>query len=59
VLIGSITRLRDIKLKEALNEIFQHIWAKDDFKEAITHMSHLIINLIQVQEGLNSSTTRV
>jgi hypothetical protein len=39
VLIGSIIRLREKKLKYAFNEIIQSIWSKMNFKEAISSIS--------------------
>jgi len=38
------------KLKEAMNGLIRHIWAKANFKEATIHMGQPINNLIQVQE---------
>ena len=39
VLIGSIIRLREKKLKYAFNEIIQSIWSKMNFKQAISSIS--------------------
>ena len=61
VSIGSITRARAKKIKEALNGLVQNIWSKMDleglgaFKE---HEGQPLIHLVQVQEELNSCGTR-
>ena len=59
--IAPITRAREKKLKEALNEFVQNIWSKMDLEELGTSKEHKgqpLIHLIQVQEQPNLCGTR-
>jgi hypothetical protein len=59
--VGSITRARAKKLKEALNELIQNIWSKMDLEGLGTFKEHEgqpLIHIVQVQEKPNSCGTR-
>jgi 2'-5' RNA ligase len=59
--IGTITRDRANKLKEALNGLVQNMWSKMDLEGLWTFKEHEgqpIIHLIQVQEEPNSCGRR-
>jgi len=52
--IGSITRARVKKLKEALNGLIQNIWSKMDLEGLRTFKEHEgqpLIHLVQVQKS--------
>jgi len=58
--IGPITRVREKKLKEALNGLVQNIWSNMDLEGLGTFKEHeeqRLIHLIQVQEEPNSCGT--
>jgi hypothetical protein len=50
--VGSVTRLKAKKFKEAFNGLVQDTWAKVDFKRICNNKEQALINLIHVQEGL-------
>jgi hypothetical protein len=57
---GPIKRVREKKLKEALNELVYHVWVKMNLEDQVVPMElkeqHLI-HLIQVQEGPDPCAT--
>jgi len=57
VSIGLIIRVRANKIKKILNELAQHVWAKMDIKGLKMSKEQDLIQLIQVQEGINPYAT--
>ena len=55
VLVGPITRARSKKIKKALNELIQEIWADSNagHSKLSTKEDEGVINLIQAIEGLS------
>jgi hypothetical protein len=45
------------KIKKILNELAQHVWAKMDIKGLKMSKEQDLIQLIQVQEGINPYAT--
>jgi hypothetical protein len=60
VLIGSVTRLRAKRFKEAFNGLLQDTCAKVvDFRRILNNEEQAMINLIHVQEGLVGGTKTI
>lgn len=57
VSIGLIIRVMANKIKKILNELAQHVWAKMDIKGLKMSKEQDLIQLIQVQEGINPYAT--
>jgi hypothetical protein len=57
--VGSVTRLRAKRFKEAFNGLLQDTWAKVDFKRILNNEEQAVINLIHVQEGLVGRTKTI
>ena len=57
--VGSVTRLRAKRFKEAFNGLLQDTWAKVDFKRILNNEEQAVINLIHVQEGFVGRTKTI
>jgi hypothetical protein len=57
--VGSVTRLRAKKFKEAFNGLLQNTWAKVDFKMICNNKKQDLINLIHVHEDLVGRTKTI
>jgi hypothetical protein len=57
--VGSVTRLRAKRFKEAFNGLLQDTWAKVDFKRILNNEEQVKINLIHVQEELVGGTKTI
>jgi hypothetical protein len=51
-LVGLMTRLKVKRFKKAFNRLLQDTWVKVNFKKIINNKEQVLINLINVKEGL-------
>jgi len=57
--VGSVTRLRAKKFKEAFNGLLKDTWAKVDFKRICNNKEQALINLSHIQEGFVGGTKTI